>query len=258
MAGGLFGGDAWTKNHEGILDHARNLRYDDYLAESGGALPSTDADKAAWTSAMDKFNAWKAREVAKQDSGQAWWQTYEAPSEGGSGGDSGGGGGLLTNPGTGIGPYPADNMYFPQLTHAYEAPQAQDWSQYLPSWINGPLSQMGGLLYQPGTQEYMEQFPMPENIWNYQPPQINRQPVQYSVPPMGGLMEVIMPADDDKDKDEEEYDPNKDIGWDEGGGGTGSFDNPSMHGYLPVAIPGDFRATIADALVDAAVDADGG
>jgi hypothetical protein len=30
---------------------------------------------------------------------------------------------------------------------------------------------------------------------------------------MGGLMEVIMSAGDDKDKDE--YDPNKDPGWDE-------------------------------------------
>jgi hypothetical protein len=89
-------------------------------------------------------------------------------------------------------------MYFPQLTHAYETPQAQDWSQY-------------GLLdpnYQPWSVQGGQQF-VPENIWNYAPPQINRQPVQYSGPPMGGLMEVIMPGG------EEEYDPNKDPGWDE-------------------------------------------
>ena len=70
-------------------------------------------------------------------------------------------------------------MYFPQLTHAYETPQAQDWSQY-------------GLLdpnYQPWSVQGGQQF-VPENIWNYAPPQINRQPVQYSGPPMGGLMEV--------------------------------------------------------------------
>ena len=207
MSGGMFGGDAWTKNHEGILDHARNLRYDDYLAESGGSLPSTDADKATWTSAMDKFNAWKAREVAKQDSGQAWWQTYEAPSEGGS---EGGGSGLLTNPGTGIGPYPLDNRYFPQLTQAYEAPHAQDWSQFMQS--GSPFSGMGGLLYQPGTQEYMEQFPMPDNLLNYQPPEINRQPVQY-MNSLFGPMEVIMPESEDEDEDER--DPNKGPGWDE-------------------------------------------
>jgi len=110
--------------------------------------------------------------------------------------DSGGGGssvgssvgsGSPTNPSTGIGPYPADNMYFPQLTHAYETPQAQDWSQY-------------GLLdpnYQPWSVQGGQQF-VPENIWNYAPPQINRQPVQYSGPPMGGLMEVIMPEEESK------------------------------------------------------------
>jgi hypothetical protein len=101
-------------------------------------------------------------------------------------------------------------MYFPQLTHAYEAPHAQDWSQYMPS--GSPFSGMGGLLYQPGTQEYMEQFPMPENLLNYQPPQINRQPVQY-MNSLFGPMEVIMPESEDEDKDE--YDPNKDPGWDE-------------------------------------------
>ncbi len=98
----------------------------------------------------------------------------------GAGGGSGGGsgGGLPTN--SGIGPYPADNMYFPQLTHAYETPQAQDWSQY-------------GLLdpaYQPWSVQGGQQF-VPENIWNYAPPQINRQPVQY-MNPMFGPMEVIM------------------------------------------------------------------
>jgi hypothetical protein len=54
---------------------------------------------------------------------------------------------------------------------------------------------MGGLLYQPGTQEYHEQFPMPENLWNYQPPEINRQPVQYTNP-MFGPMNVTMPEEE--------------------------------------------------------------
>ena len=133
--------------------------------------------------------------------------------EGESGGESGSG--LLTNPGTGIGPYPLDNMYFPQLTHAYEAPQAQDWSQYMLS--NSPFSEfdplrtyspfdgMGGLLYQPGTQEYMEQFPMPENLLNYQPPKINRQQVQYFGAPFGP-MNVTAPEDLFVEEEEEEDD----------------------------------------------------
>ena len=104
-------------------------------------------------------------------------------------------GGLLTNPGTGIGPYPADNMYFPQLTHAYETPQAQDWSQY-------------GLLdpnYQPWSVQGGQQF-VPENIWNYAPPQINRQPVQY-MHPMFGPMEVIMPEEESKSTTNPNDDP---------------------------------------------------
>jgi hypothetical protein len=210
MSGGMFGGDAWTKNHKGILDHARDLHYDHV---PGVSLPSTDADKATWTSAMDKFNAWKARERAKQDSGQAWWQTYEAPSAAPSGGHSGGSGsGLLNTPSTpDIGPYPFPNRYFPQLVHEYEAPQAQDWSQYLPSWINGPLSQTGGLLYQPGTQEYMEQFPMPENILNYQPPEINRQPVQYFGAPFGPL-NITAPEDLFVEEEEEDDDEDQSRG----------------------------------------------
>jgi hypothetical protein len=135
--------------------------------------------------------------------------------EGVSGGESGSGNGLLTNPGTGIGPYPLDNMYFPQLTHEYEAPHAQDISQYMPS--NSPFSEfdplrtyspfdgMGGLLYQPGTQEYMEQFPMPDNLLNYQPPEINRQPVQYFGAPFGP-MNVTAPEDLFVEEEEEEED----------------------------------------------------
>ena len=134
------------------------------------------------------------------DSGGTRFDTFlSSPPLGDGGGDGGGasriGGQWIIDdylppvilPTTGIGPYPADNMYFPQLTHAYETPQAQDWSQY-------------GLLdpnYQPWSVQGGQQF-VPENIWNYAPPQINRQPVQYAGPPMGGLMEVIMPAEESK------------------------------------------------------------
>jgi hypothetical protein len=62
---------------------------------------------------------------------------------------------------------------------------------------------MGGLLYQPGTEEYHEQFPMPENIWNYQPPRINRQPVTYTPPPFGPI-NVTAPEDLFQEEDEDD------------------------------------------------------
>ena len=83
-------GNAWSKDHDKILDHARGLHYDHV---PGVNLPSADAPKQEWIGAMDAFNAWKAREVAKEASGQAWWQTYQSDSGGGGGGNGGGGGG---------------------------------------------------------------------------------------------------------------------------------------------------------------------
>ena len=240
------GGNAWLKDQEEIYRHAKGLGIIDVphpWGDDRNQGTEDDLTKSQWGNFTDRLNAAKAKATAdgaqafalgsneeQQRRSSDWYQTPEGAAyaaslgkpvgfginadflveEGGSGG--GDSGGLLTNPGSGIGPYPADNMYFPQLTHAYETPQAQDWSQYLPSWINGPLSQMGGLLYQPGTQEYMEQFPMPENIWNYQPPQINRQPVQY-MNPMFGPMNITAPEDLFQEEEEEEEEK-------EGGGGN--------------------------------------
>ena len=203
------GGKAWLKDQEAIYNHAKGLGIIDVPHPWGDDRKQgteDDLTKSQWRNFTDRLNAAKAKATAdgtqhfvlgstdeQNQRSSDWYQTPEgaayAASIGkpvgfgirGGGGDSGGesGSGLLTNPGTGIGPYPADNMYFPQLTHAYETPQAQDWSQY-------------GLLdpnYQPWSVQGGQQF-VPENIWNYAPPQINRQPVQYAGPPMGGLMEV--------------------------------------------------------------------
>ena len=74
---------------------------------------------------------------------------------------------------------------------------------------------MGGLLYQPGTQEYMEQFPMPDNLLNYQPPEINRQPVQYFGAPFGP-MNVTAPEDLFSEEEEEEEDDSDQRGADGG------------------------------------------
>ena len=211
------GGKAWLKDQEDIYHHAKGLGIIDVPHPWGDDRKQgteDDLTKSQWSNFTDRLNAAKAKATAdgtqhfvlgstdeQNQRSSDWYQTPEgaayAASIGkpvgfgirGGGGDSGGesGSGLLTNPGTGIGPYPLYNMYFPQLTHAYEAPQAQDWSQY-------------GLLdpnYQPWSVQGGQQF-VPENIWNYAPPQINRQPVQYAGPPMGGLMEVIMPAEESK------------------------------------------------------------
>ena len=219
------GGKAWLKDQEDIYHHAKGLGIIDVPHPWGDDRKQgteDDLTKSQWSNFTDRLNAAKAKATAdgtqhfvlgstdeQNQRSSDWYQTPEgaayAASIGkpvgfgirGGGGDSGGesGSGLLTNPGTGIGPYPLDNMYFPQLTHAYETPQAQDWSQY-------------GLLdpnYQPWSVQGGQQF-VPENIWNYAPPQINRQPVQYAGPPMGGLMEVIMPAEEGGNGDDDDYD----------------------------------------------------
>jgi len=45
-----------------------------------------------------------------------------------------------------------------------------------------PFGGMGGLLYQPGTAQYQQAFPMNEGILRYQPPQLGLIPVSYSNP----------------------------------------------------------------------------
>ena len=173
----MSGGSAWTRDHDKILDHARGLHYDHV---PGVTLPSADADKATWTTAMDAFNDWKAREVAKEASGQAWWQTYKD----GGGGKGGGKGGDKT-PKVKLpwdDPTNKTNVYHPMLVPEYNDPQAQDWSEYMPDG-------QSGLLYQPWSQEYGEQFMQP-NIWNYQPPELTVGRPQYYQNPLG-IMEVI-------------------------------------------------------------------
>ena len=225
MSGGMFGGDAWTKNHEGILDHARDLHYDHV---PGITLPAADASKETWTTAMDAFNDWKARERAKEAAGQAWWQTYK----GGDGGTppSGGtppGGGTgppdwdKPDPPTGTGPYPDSNIYFPMLVPEYNDPKAQDWSQYMPQG-------QSGLLYQPWSQEYGEQFVQP-NIWDYQPPELKVGRPKYYQNPLGimDVTEYVPPS-------ESTTNPNDDL--ENRGGPDPNYDNdpnrPPQSGFI--------------------------
>ena len=210
---GLGGGDAWAKDHDKILAHARGLRYPEWLAENNqGVLPAADAPKQEWISAMDKFNAWKAGERAKEASGQAWWQTYPARQAqpvheggGGGGGGSSSSSGLLP-----IGPYPGENVYFPMLTSRYERPQAYDLPYYMGATANlgaympaNPFMGDGGLLYQPGTEQYADAYPINTGILEYQPPQFAVGPVQFYGAPFGPI-EVTPPEELFGNEEEEE------------------------------------------------------
>jgi hypothetical protein len=212
----MGGGGAWSKDHDKILDHARGLHYDHV---PGISLPDADASRETWTTAMDAFNDWKARERVKEASGQAWWQTYK----GGGGGKPPGGGTKKPgpdwdnpDPGTGTGPYPEPNIYFPMLVPEYSDPQAQDWSEYMPDG-------QSGLLYQPWSQEYGEQFMQP-NIWDYQPPELKVGRPQYFKNPLG-IMDV---TDYVPPSESTTTNPNNGPGSEEGGGGN----MPPQSGFI--------------------------
>ena len=203
------GGDAWTRDHDKILEHARGLHYDHV---PGVTLPDavnlddyTAADKEGWISAMDDFNAWKAREVPKEASGQAWWQTYPASLDDSPGDGGGGGGGGDDTGGPLLGPYPKPNEYFPMLTTEYTRPSAYDEGyglNYVPNWIQqGPFP---GLLYQPGTQEYYDAFPMDESILSYQPNKFGVGDVLYNKPMTA--LEIVHEEEGTDPSTDDEYD----------------------------------------------------
>ena len=250
----MSGGGAWKENHQGILDHARDLHYDHV---PGITLPAADASKETWTTAMDAFNDWKARERAKEAAGQAWWQTYKGGDDGGGGGGTPPGGGTgppdwdKPDPPTGTGPYPDSNIYFPMLVPEYNDPKAQDWSRWMPRgqqganvrpgdiWSGGPdLSGGGGLLYQPWSQEYGEQFVQP-NIWDYQPPELKVGRPQYYQNPLGimDVTEYVPPSETPTTTNPTDPDPDQTDGT--GGSTGGDGDNIDNMGNTLGLFPGD-------------------
>ena len=199
-SGGIFGGgNAWMKNHQGILDHAQNLHYDHYLQSIGKSLPSavdpnnyTQAEKEAWISAMNDFNSWKARNVPLEASGKAWWQTYPAanpPSDSGGSPPPGGGGNPppddVEKPPPNRGPYPKPNKYFPLLTTNYIRPAARNFGRYMQD--GNPFSIYDGLLYQPWSAKYAQKYGLKRNISQYTPNIFGVGKVKYTPPPFGAL-----------------------------------------------------------------------
>jgi hypothetical protein len=154
------------------------------------------------------------------------------------------------DPGTGTGPYPESNIYFPMLVPEYNDPKAQNWSQYMPQG-------QSGLLYQPWSQEYGEQFVQP-NIWNYQPPELKVGRPKYYQNPLGimNVTDYVPPSESTTTTN-----PNDDV---ENRGGTGGYgdnlDNmgntlglfPGDQGYLmAMALAAAREAAIVEALADA-------
>ena len=95
---------------------------------------------------------------------------------------------------TPTGPIKHDNPYFPMLTQDYSSPASQDWSSY--------LGGNKGLLFQPWTSDYQAAAGIPNNLWNYAPPEGIDYAVRYTNPLTGKLDMNLMPAGDSKTGDD--------------------------------------------------------
>ena len=106
------------------------------------------------------------------------------------------------------------------LVPDYEAPEAQNWARYMPRGIQGAnvrpgdiwggsadLSRQGGLLYQPWTSTYADRF-VPDNLWDYQPPELKVGRPQYYQNPIG-ILDVVHPEPEPETK--KPTNPNDDI-----------------------------------------------
>ncbi len=118
----------------------------------------------------------------------------EEESGGGGGGggmareSSGGGGGIsISAP-----ERPPIPLVYPMITPEYSAPMAQDFSAYMPA--DSIFGSQGGLLYQPWSQEYLQQY-VPQGLINYTPPEINGMMPVYRQNPIG-LLDVIAAAEE--------------------------------------------------------------
>ena len=131
------------------------------------------------------------------------------------------------------------NPYFPMLVPEYDAPAAQDWTRYMPRgqqranvrpgdiWSgSADLGRQGGLLYQPWSQDYMDAYPLADNILSYQPPEIGLPQVTYSNPIELALIEYAMGGSEGGGNEEPEDDDDDDgLNDPEGGGGDGGGGN---------------------------------
>lgn len=125
---------------------------------------------------MDKFNAWKASELAKPEASRWWvtrpWTPLEgtvSPEGSGGGGGGGGGGASVARPIASPSPV-AGNPYYPQLVQEYDAPSLMDYSAYMPA---------DSLFGYEQFQTYTNPNDIDSSIFNYQPPQYTLQTQEY-------------------------------------------------------------------------------
>jgi hypothetical protein len=212
----LFGMPAWRRDHEAIVQHARQIGYP-------GKIADINAPKGEWIAFADDLNAWKKKTFAPTAPAATPVQSEESPSAPSFTPQA--------DPYAGMGP-----AIYPMTTPSYTPPPAQDFSAYTSM---SPFGGEGGLLYQPWSAEYLNRY-VPQSLLNYTPPELSLARPTYMPNPLG-LMELIYLAeeevgDDNGSKDPKTSDDNDDL--DQRGGPDGY--DPDRPGH------GDARADASD------------
>lgn len=184
--------------------------------------------------------------------GRAEGRTIPGVSEGGGVGgggmareESGGGGGISIS----VPERPPIPLVYPMITPEYSAPMAQDFSAYMPA--DSIFGGQNGLLYQPWSQEYLQQY-VPQGLINYTPPEINGMMPVYRQNPIG-LLDVIAAAEElvaeeggsDGDKKPKSSDDDLDMRGGKGPGDVGYGASNPAYGYANI---GEFIADMSDRL----------
>jgi hypothetical protein len=204
----LFGMPAWRRDHEAIVQHARQIGYP-------GKIADINAPKGEWISFADDLNAWKKKTFAPTAPAATPVQSEESPSAPSFTPQA--------DPYAGMGP-----AIYPMTTPSYTPPSAQDFSAYTSM---SPFGGEGGLLYQPWSAEYLNRY-VPQSLLNYTPPELSLARPTYMPNPLG-LMELIYLAeeeveDDNGSKDPKKSDDNDDL--DQRGGPDGYDPDRPGHG----------------------------
>ena len=212
LMGGGGDGRAWRREQKDVLEHAKQLGYD----RDGGSIIAETDDKAEWEKWRDGFVGWKNKNVALEKEGRAFWQQprQKEPSMARAPAASA----AVLSP---IQQSAAVNRNFPMLISKYTPPQAFDYSAYTSM---SPFGGMGGLLYNPGTDQYRKAFPMADNLLYYQPPELGFPQVSYANPNILDVSEVGHGGggSDKKKKDKKKNgDPGSEEGRDSRYGGDG-------------------------------------
>ncbi len=230
MAGGILGGKKMSPEQRGQIESADAMKNTNFTTPHGsqGVTNSNYADYVRqnpdlmanynrhWIRGAPEPLSQNNAGISLEEFGAMHWNS-SGRSEGRSMPGVNSGGNSAPPPTTNTPPPPIapiieeaeKNPYFPMLVPEYTAPQALDYSAFTSS---SPFGGDGGLLYQPGTQQYRDAYPIADNILSYQPPQLGLPQVTYSNPLALELIEYGLhgggegggnekPEDDDSDDD---------------------------------------------------------